>query len=128
MIWWYCDDDDDDDDNDDNGDDDEEEDEDEDDGDGDDNDNDGDNDDEFLYFFSIFKVFFPKIGKMGTCGSGWELLNLDTSSILSMPDDHDITIQYNTIQYNTIQILLSTPHGGFSETNINSTGNQKNNN
>ena len=27
--------------------------------------------------------------------------------------------------YNTIQILLSTPHGGFSETNINSTGNQK---
>ena len=31
-----------------------------------------------------------------------------------------------TIQYNTIQILLSTPHGGFSETNINSTGNQKN--
>ena len=28
------------------------------------------------------------------------------------------------IQYNTIQILLSTPHGGFSETNINSTGNQ----
>ena len=114
MIWWYCDDDDDD-----NGDDDDEEDEDEDDGDGDDNDIDGDNDDEFLYFFSIFKVFFPKIGKMGTCGSGWELLNLDTSSILSMPDDI-------TIQYNTIQILLSTPHGGFSETNINSTGNQKN--
>ena len=32
----------------------------------------------------------------------------------------------NGIQYNTIQILLSTPHGGFSETNINSTGNQKN--
>ena len=32
------------------------------------------------------------------------------------------TIQYNT---NTIQILLSTPHGGFSETSINSTGNQK---
>ena len=31
----------------------------------------------------------------------------------------------NTIQYNTIQILLSTPHGGFSETSINSTGNQK---
>ena len=29
------------------------------------------------------------------------------------------------IQYNTIQILLSTPHGGFSETSINSTGNQK---
>ena len=29
------------------------------------------------------------------------------------------------IQYNTIQILLSTPHGGFSETNINSTGNHK---
>ena len=29
------------------------------------------------------------------------------------------------IQYNAIQILLSTPHGGFSETNINSTGNQK---
>ena len=30
----------------------------------------------------------------------------------------------STIQYiNTIQILLSTPHGGFSETNINSTGN-----
>ena len=27
--------------------------------------------------------------------------------------------------YNTIQMLLSTPHGGFSETNINSTGNQK---
>ena len=25
-----------------------------------------------------------------------------------------------------IQILLSTPHGGFSETNINSTGNKKN--
>ena len=39
------------------------------------------------------------------------------------------TIQYNTIQYNTntIQILLSTPHGGFSETIINSTGNQKTN-
>ena len=40
------------------------------------------------------------------------------------------TIQYNTIQYNTIQILLWTPHGGFSETSIlihviNSTGNQK---
>ena len=121
MIWWYCDDDDD---NDDNGDDDEEEDEDEDDGDGDDNDNDGDNDDEFLYFFSIFKVFFPKIGKMGTCGSGWELLNLDTSSILSMPDD--ISIQYNTIQYNTNFVFNS--HGGFSETNIDSTGNQKNNN
>ena len=32
----------------------------------------------------------------------------------------------DTIQYNTIQILLSTPHGGFSETNINSTGNKKN--
>ena len=31
----------------------------------------------------------------------------------------------DTIQYNTIQILLSTPHGGFSETSINSTGNQK---
>ena len=29
------------------------------------------------------------------------------------------------VQYNTIQIVLSTPHGGFSETNINSTGNQK---
>ena len=29
------------------------------------------------------------------------------------------------VQYNTIYILLSTPHGGFSETNINSTGNQK---
>ena len=29
------------------------------------------------------------------------------------------------IQYNTIQILLSTSHGGFSETNINSTGNNK---
>ena len=27
--------------------------------------------------------------------------------------------------YNTIQILLSTPHEGFSETSINSTGNQK---
>ena len=27
--------------------------------------------------------------------------------------------------YNTIQILLSTPRGGFSETNINTTGNQK---
>ena len=26
-----------------------------------------------------------------------------------------------TIQYNTIQILLSTSHGGFSETNISST-------
>ena len=37
-------------------------------------------------------------------------------------------VQYNTIQYNTIQILLSTPHGGFSETSINSTGNQKKNN
>ena len=29
------------------------------------------------------------------------------------------------LQYNTIQILLSTPHEGFSETSINSTGNQK---
>ena len=29
------------------------------------------------------------------------------------------------MQYNTIQILLSTTHGGLSETNINSTGNQK---
>ena len=26
---------------------------------------------------------------------------------------------------NTVQILLSTPHGGFSETNINGTGNKK---
>ena len=34
-------------------------------------------------------------------------------------------LSYNTIQYNTIQILLLTPHGGFSETSINSTGNQK---
>ena len=34
-------------------------------------------------------------------------------------------IRSKQIQYNTIQILLSTPHGGFSETNINSTGNQK---
>ena len=25
-------------------------------------------------------------------------------------------MQYNIIQYNTIQVLLSTPHGGFSET------------
>ena len=32
------------------------------------------------------------------------------------------TCTVNTIQ---IQILLSTPHGGFSETSINSTGNQK---
>ena len=57
-------------------------------GNGDDNDNDKD-DDEFLYLLSIFKVFFPKRGKMGelTTGSEWELLNLDTSSILSMPDD-----------------------------------------
>ena len=31
----------------------------------------------------------------------------------------------SALQYNTIQILLSTPHGGFSETSINSTGNQK---
>ena len=31
------------------------------------------------------------------------------------------------VQYNAIQILLSTPHGGFSETNINSTGDQKKN-
>lgn len=30
-----------------------------------------------------------------------------------------------TIQYNTIQILLSTPHGGFSGTNINNTDNKK---
>ena len=30
-----------------------------------------------------------------------------------------------SVTYNTIQILLSTPYGGFSETNINSTGNQK---
>ena len=30
------------------------------------------------------------------------------------------------VQYNAIQILLSTPHGGFSETNImNSTGDKK---
>ena len=29
------------------------------------------------------------------------------------------------LQYNTIQILLSTPHGGFSEKSINSTGTQK---
>ena len=29
------------------------------------------------------------------------------------------------VQYNAIQILLSTPHGGFSETNINSTGDIK---
>ena len=29
------------------------------------------------------------------------------------------------ISYNTIQILLSTPHGGFSETNINNADNQK---
>ena len=30
-----------------------------------------------------------------------------------------------SVTYNTIQILLSTPHGGFPETNINSTGNKK---
>ena len=29
------------------------------------------------------------------------------------------------VKYNTTHILLSTPHGGFSETNINSTGNKK---
>lgn len=29
------------------------------------------------------------------------------------------------ISYNTIQILLSTPHGGFSEKNINNADNQK---
>ena len=29
------------------------------------------------------------------------------------------------LQYNTRQILLSTPHGGFSEASFNSTGNQK---
>ena len=29
------------------------------------------------------------------------------------------------LQYNIKQILLSTPHGGFSETSINSTGNPK---
>ena len=36
-----------------------------------------------------------------------------------------VRVQYNTIKYNTTHILLSTPHGGFSETNINNTGNQK---
>ena len=30
-----------------------------------------------------------------------------------------------SVTYNTIQILLSTLYGGFSETNINSTGNKK---
>ena len=103
MIWWNCDDDDDDDD--DNGD------EDEDDGDGDDNDNDDDDDDddddyddEFLYLFSIFKVFFPKIGKMGelTSGSGWELLNLNTSTILSMP-------------YDDIEMQTGLEHGAFMD-------------
>ena len=75
-------------------------------GNGDDNDND---DDEFLYLLSIFKVFFPKRGKMGelTSGSEWELLNLDTSSILSMPDD--ITIQYNT------NFVVNSPWGLFRD-------------
>ena len=41
------------------------------------------------------------------------------------PENTKCSVTYNTIQCNTIQILLSTPHGGFSETNINSTGNQK---
>ena len=46
----------------------------------------------FYICFPSFKVFFPKKGKMGelTNGSEWELLNLDTSSILSMPDDIEI--------------------------------------
>ena len=30
------------------------------------------------------------------------------------------------VQYSAIQILLSAPHGGFSETNINSTGDKTN--
>ena len=32
---------------------------------------------------------------------------------------------WRTILYNTVQILLSTSHGGFPETNINSKGNKK---
>ena len=37
----------------------------------------------------------------------------------------EIMSRNKAIQYNTIKILLSTPHGGFSETYINSTGNKK---
>ena len=53
--------------------------------------------------FSNFKVFFPKIGKMGelTSGYGRELLNLDTSSILSMPDD--------------IEMQTGLEHGAFMD-------------
>ena len=39
---------------------------------------------------------------------------------------HGATRYNGQTQYSTIQILLSTPHGGFSETTIDSTGNLKN--
>ena len=58
----------------------------------------------------------------------WELkLVVSIKSDCVVPENiHTSPRPLHTIQYNTIQILLSTPHGGFSETNINSTGNQKN--
>ena len=46
---------------------------------------------------------------------------------ISKQDCKLTTVLHRTIQYNTIQILLSTLHGGFSETSINSTGDQKKN-
>ena len=39
--------------------------------------------------------------------------------------ERDRSATREAVQYNAIQILLSTLHGGFSETNINSTGDKK---
>ena len=49
-----------------------------------------------------------------------------TTSVLPVSSNiSDQVYSSVVVQCNTIQILLSTPHGGFSETSINSTGNQK---
>ena len=42
-----------------------------------------------------------------------------------LPLDIRVSDNVNVFKYNAIQILLSTPHGGFSERSSNSTGNQK---
>ena len=42
-----------------------------------------------------------------------------------LPLNIRVSDNVNIFKYNAIQILLSTPHGGFSETSSNSTGNQK---
>ena len=50
---------------------------------------------------------------------------LKLSDVLGQMSANSSKIILPATKNNTIQILSSTPHGGFSETNINSTGNQK---